>query len=184
MNDLQGKRVAVIATHGFEESELTEPVKALRDAGASVDIVSQKREPIQGFKHHDKARTVDVDVVLEEASPDTYDALVLPGGALNADAMRTDDKAQRFVKAMNAARKPVAVICHAPWLLVSAGLANGRTLTSWPTIADDMRNAGAQWVDKEVVVDDNLVTSRGPNDLPAFNEAIRDLIARAPQTVS
>ncbi|HET6276356.1 MAG TPA: type 1 glutamine amidotransferase domain-containing protein [Candidatus Cybelea sp.] len=184
MSDLHGKRVAVVATNGFEESELTEPVKALREAGAQVDIVSQERKPIQGFKHHDKTRTVDVDVSLDEASPESYDALVLPGGALNADALRTDAQAQKFAREMNAGRKPVAVICHAPWLLVSAGLAEGRTLTSWPTIADDLRNAGAQWVDQEVVVDGNLVTSRGPKDLPAFNAALHDLLTRAPQSVS
>lgn len=184
MNDLQGKRVAVIATHGFEESELTEPVKALREAGATVDIVSQKREPIQGFRHHEKTLKVDVDATLDEATPDRYDALLLPGGALNADALRTDAKAQQFVREINAGQKPIAVICHAPWLLVSAGLAEGRTLTSWATIADDMRNAGATWVDRDVVVDGNLVTSRGPKDIPAFNDAIRDLIARAPHPVA
>lgn len=184
MSDLRGKRVAVIATDGFEESELTEPVKALREAGATVEIVSEKREPIQGFKHHDKASKVDVDVTLDEISPDRYDAVQLPGGALNADQIRINDKAQQFLRRMNAERKPIAVICHAPWLLVSAGLAKGRTLTSWPTIADDVRNAGAQWVDREVVVDENLVTSRGPKDLPAFNAAMVELFSRAPAPVS
>lgn len=172
MDDLKVKRVAVLATDGFEESELTEPVKVLRQAGAIVEIVSQKRDPIQAFRHQDKSIKIDVDKTLDEVSADRYDAVLLPGGALNADAIRTDPKAQQFVRQMNAAGKPMAVICHAPWLLVSAGLAKGRTLTSWPTIADDLRNAGAQWVDREVVVDENLVTSRGPQDIPAFNDAL------------
>jgi protease I len=170
------KRVAVLVTDGFEETELTEPTKSLRDAGAKVDIVSQKSDPIQAFKHHQPTIKIGVDKTLDEVSPDDYDAVLLPGGALNADGIRTDERAQRFVQQMNEAEKPVAVICHAPWLLASAGLARGRTLTSWPTIADDLRNAGAQWVDREVVVDRNLVTSRGPNDIPAFNEAVRSLL--------
>jgi protease I len=181
--DMKEKRVAVLATDGFEESELTEPVKALREAGATVHIVSQKREPIQAFKHYDKSIKVDVDKTLDEVSAERYDAVLLPGGALNADAMRTDPKAQQFVRQMNASGKPIAAICHAPWLLVSAGLANGRTLTSWPTIADDLRNAGARWVDREVVVDENLVTSRGPKDIPAFNNAMLGLLRRAAQPV-
>lgn len=178
MNELQGKRVAVLATEGFEESELMEPVKALRDAGATVEVISKKREPIQAFKHHSPSIKVNVDLTLDEAQPDRYDAVVLPGGALNADQLRVDEKAQQFVRRMNDAHKPMAVICHAPWLLVSAGLARGRTLTSWPTIVDDMRNAGATWVDREVVQDGNLVTSRGPNDIPAFNKATVELISR------
>ncbi len=184
MSTLKGKRVAVLATDGFEESELTQPVQALRDAGAAVEIVSQRREPIQAFKHHDKSIKVDVDLTLDDADPARYDAVLLPGGALNADAMRTDEKAKGFVRSMDAERKPLAVICHAPWLLVSAGLAQGRTLTSWPTIADDVRNAGGQWVDREVVVDRNLVTSRGPHDIPAFNKAVSELIGRAAERVA
>lgn len=183
MNELNKRRVAVLATDGFEESELTEPTKALREAGASVEIISRTREPIQAFKHHDKSIKIDVDKTLDEVSPDGYDAVLLPGGALNADEMRTDPKAQNFVRQMNAAGKPLAVICHAAWLLVSAGLAKGRTLTSWPTIADDLRNAGAQWVDREVVVDENLVTSRGPKDIPAFNEALLAQLHRTAATV-
>lgn len=183
MSDLKGKRVAVLATDGFEESELTEPTKALREAGATVEIVSEEREPIQAFKHHDKSIKVDVDTTLDEAPPERYDGVLLPGGALNADMLRTNAKAQQFVRQMNADRKPIAAICHAPWLLVSAGLAKGRTLTSWPTIADDLRNAGAQWVDQEVVVDANLVTSRGPKDIPAFNDAMLRLMSRTAQPV-
>ena len=175
MNGKQ-KRVAVLVTDGFEELELTGPAKSLRDSGAQVEIISQKSEPIQGFKHHQPTIKVSVDKTLDEVSPEDYDAVLLPGGALNADGMRTDERAQRFVQRMDEAEKPVAVICHAPWLLASAGLARGRTLTSWPTIADDLRNAGAQWVNREVVVDRNLITSRGPNDIPAFNKAVRSLL--------
>ena len=183
MTDLKNKRVAVLALDGVEQSELTEPVKALRDAGARVEIISQKRAPIQAFTHHSPAAKIDVDRSLDEASPQEYDTLLLPGGALNADALRVDRKAQEFVRAMNDERKPIAVICHAPWLLVSAGIAKGRTMTSWPTITDDLRNAGAQWVDREVVTDENLVTSRGPKDIPAFNTAMLELFSRAPQAV-
>ncbi len=177
MYDLKKKRVAAIATDGFEERELTEPVKALRDAGALVVIVSTKGEPIQAFQHQQPSIKVAVDTTFDRTSPDEYDAVLLPGGALNADAMRTEPMAQEFVRDMDRRGKPMAVICHAPWLLVSAGLAKGRTLTSWPTIADDIRNAGAEWVDREVVVDRNLVTSRGPKDLPAFNKAMLGLLA-------
>ena len=183
MNDLTGKRIAVLATDGVEESELTEPMKALRDAGARVDVISLKREPIQAFAHHDKSRKIDVDRTLDEASPNEYDAVQLPGGALNADVLRVEPKAQEFVRQMSAAGKPMAVICHAPWLLVSTDLVRDRTLTSWPTIADDVRNAGAQWVDREVVVDENLVSSRGPKDLPAFNQAMIELFSRSPARV-
>ena len=177
MYDLKKKRVAAIATDGFEERELTEPVKALRDAGALVVIVSTKGEPIQAFQHQQPSIKVAVDTTFDRTSPDGYDAVLLPGGALNADAMRTEPMAQEFMRDMDRRGKPMAVICHAPWLLVSAGLAKGRTLTSWPTIADDIRNAGAEWVDREVVVDRNLVTSRGPKDLPAFNRAMLGLLA-------
>jgi protease I len=172
------KRVAVLVTDGFEESELTEPTKSLRDSGAKVEIISQKTEPIQAFKHHQPTIKVGVDKTLDEVSPEDYDAVLLPGGALNADGMRTDERAQRFVAQMNEREKPIAVICHAPWLLASAGLARGRTLTSWPTIADDLRKAGAEWIDREVVIDRNLVTSRGPKDIPAFNEAVQSLLNR------
>lgn len=168
-------RVAVIATDGFEEAELTEPVKALREAGMKVDILAPHDGRIQAFKHHDKSITVPVDATLSTANPEDYVAVVLPGGALNADEMRMNTEMQTFMRAMDEAHKPMAVICHAPWELVSAGLARGRTLTSWPTLQDDIRNAGGQWVDREVVVDGNLITSRKPDDLPAFN---RELIQR------
>lgn len=178
MNELQHKRVAVFASNGVEKSELTEPVKALKEAGAQVEVISQKREPIQAFEHHSPSSKIPVDRSIDDVSADQYDALMLPGGALNADGTRIDPKVQQFVRQFGEERKPMAVICHAPWLLASTGLARGRTLTSWPTIQDDMRNAGAQWVDREVVVDDNLVTSRGPKDLPAFNKSMIELFAR------
>jgi protease I len=179
MTDLKGKKVATLATDGVEESELTKPVEALREAGADVEIISQKREPIQAFKHHEPTIEIEVDKTLDQADPNEYDAVLLPGGALNADAMRADAKAQEFVRRMNEESKPMAVICHAPWLLVSAGVVRERTLTSWPTIVDDLRNAGAKWIDREVVVDGNLVTSRGPKDIPAFNQAMCELIAES-----
>lgn len=168
----------MLVTDGFEEAELLEPTKALRDAGATVEIISEKKEPLQAFKHHQPSIKIDVDKTFDQASPDEYDAVLLPGGALNADRIRAVEKAQQFVKRMNDEGKPMAVICHAPWLLVSSGLAKDRRLTSWPTIEDDLRNAGAQWVDREVVVDRNLVTSRGPKDIPAFNEAFESLLSK------
>ena len=179
MADMSNVHVACLATEGYEQAELTEPVKALRDAGAVVDIISEKRGPLRGFKHHDPADSVQADMTFDEAQPEKYDALLLPGGALNADAIRAIPKAQQFVRTMNDAGKPIAVICHAPWLLVSSGIAKGRTLTSWPSIQDDLKNAGAMWVDQEVCVDRNLVTSRKPDDIPAFNREFMRLIGDA-----
>jgi protease I len=176
MSDLHNIRVACLATEGYEQAELTEPVKALRAAGARVDIISEKPGSVRGFTHHDPAESVAVDMTFEQAKPDDYDALLLPGGALNADQIRTIEKAQEFVRTFDAAKKPIAVICHAPWLLVSSGVAKGRTLTSWPSIQDDLTNAGASWVDREVVVDGNLVTSRMPDDIPAFTREFIKLI--------
>jgi protease I len=178
MADLSGKKVAVLATDYFEEAELLEPVKALREAGAQVDIIALKPGEIQGLKHVDKGQAVKVDKTLDEADAADYDALVLPGGAVNADQLRAEEKAKDFViKLMDELEKPTAVICHAPWMLVSARLARGRKLTSFHTIRDDMVNAGADWVDEEVVVDGNLITSRSPDDLPAFNKALIDALA-------
>jgi protease I len=145
-----------------------------------VDIISLKSGQIQAFRHHDKSIMVNVDRTLDQATPDEYDAVQLPGGALNADAMRMQPKVQSFLQAMDRAGKPMAVICHAPWELVSAGLARGRTMTSYYTIQDDLRNAGANWVDHEVVVDGNLVTSRQPDDLPAFNREMMNLFSKTP----
>ncbi len=179
MADLTGFRVAVLATDGFEESELSEPVKALQNVGAQVTVVSVKRGEIQGFHHDTKATRVQVDRTIQEVSPDDFDAVQLPGGALNADALRMVPEVQSFLRAMQDSGKPFAVICHAPWELVSAGLIKGRTLTSYHTIQDDIRNAGGKWLDREVVEDDNWVTSRQPSDIPAFNQAMLRLFARS-----
>ncbi len=172
MADLSGFRVAVLATDGFEESELTEPVRALQDAGAAVTIVSLKPGEIQGVKHHEQGKKVPVDRTIREVMADDFDAVQLPGGALNADAMRAVPEVQAFLRAVQGAGKPIAAICHAPWELISAGLVRGRTLTSYHTIRDDITNAGGTWLDREVVEDRNWVTSRQPSDLPAFNAAM------------
>jgi protease I len=171
-------RVAVLATDFFEESELTEPVKALREAGAQVTIVSLVPGQIQGVRHdRDKTIKVKVDRTIREIRPEDFDAVHLPGGTINADTMRMVPEVQAFLRAMQEAGKPLAAICHAPWELVSAGLVRGRTLTSYHTIQDDIRNAGGNWVDQAVVEDGNWVTSRQPGDLPAFNRAMIGLFA-------
>ncbi len=180
MAQLSNVRVAVIATDGFEETELTEPVRALKEAGAQADVISLKSGQIQAFRHNDKGIMVNVDKTLDQVQPDQYDALLLPGGALNADQLRMEPKVRAFIQGVQNSGKPMAVICHAPWELISAGLAKGRTLTSYHTIQDDLRNAGANWVDQEVVEDGNLVTSRQPSDIPAFNAAMLRLFARVP----
>ena len=170
---LAGFRVAVLATDGVEESELTRPVKALKDAGAKVTIVSLKPGEIQAVRHDlDKTVKVKVDRTIGEVSADEFDAVHLPGGTVNADSLRMVPEVQAFLRAMQEAVKPIAAICHAPWELVSAGLVPGRTLTSYHTIQDDVRNAGGTWVDRAVVEDGNWVTSRQPADLPAFNRAM------------
>jgi protease I len=179
MSELNGLRVAVLATDGFEEPELTEPVKALQEAGAQVTVLSPRAGEIQGVRHDiDKTIKVKVDRTIRDASPEEFDAVHLPGGALNADAMRMVPEVQAFLRAMQEAGKPIGVICHAPWELVSAGLVRGRTLTSYHTLQDDIRNAGGRWVDREVVEDGNWVSSRQPSDLPAFNRALIRLFAR------
>jgi protease I len=174
---LQGKTVAVLATDGFEQVELTKPVEALRAEGAEVRIVSPKGDEIQGYNHHDKGDTVRVDQTLDQVSAQEFDALVLPGGALNPDQLRTEQKALDFVRGFFRAGKPVGATCHAPWILIDAGVVDGRTLTSWPSIRTDLRNAGAKVVDQEVVVDEGLVTSRMPDDIPAFNAKLIEEIA-------
>lgn len=168
MSRLDGKRVAILASHGFEESELLEPLRALREAGAEVEVVSPAGGTIQGMRHFDKGRTVEVDRTLAQADAGDYDALVIPGGLFNPDALRHDDSAIRFTRGFFEAGKPVGAICHGPWVLVDADLAGDRELTSVPNIRRDLENAGAHWVDREVVVDQGLVTSRTPDDLPAF----------------
>jgi protease I len=179
MADLSGCRVAVLATDGFEESELTEPVKALRDAGAHVTIVSPKSGEIQGYRHDQKGKKVAVDRLIGDVTADDFDAVQLPGGALNADAMRAVLDVLAFLKSMQELGRPIAAICHAPWELISAGLVRGRTLTSYHTIKDDIANAGGNWFDLEVVEDKNWVTSRQPSDLPAFNAAMLRLFSES-----
>jgi protease I len=178
MTELSNVRVAVLATDGFEEAELTEPLRALKEAGATVEILSTQQGQIQAFRHHDKSIMVDVDRLLDEARSEEYDAVLLPGGALNGDTLRIEPKVQSFLRQIQQAGKPIAAICHAPWELVSAGLVKGRTLTSYYTIQDDIRNAGGNWVDKEVVVDGNWVTSRQPDDIPAFNREMLKLFSQ------
>ncbi|ASR38238.1 protease [Prauserella marina] len=175
---LAGRRVAfVVAPEGVEQVELTSPWKAVRDAGGRPELISFQPGEIQAFNHLDKADTFPVDKVVSDASVDDYDALVLPGGVANPDALRTNADAVHFVREFFVRKKPVAAICHAPWTLVEADVVRGRRLTSWPSLRTDLRNAGAEWVDEEVVVDDGLVTSRNPNDLPAFNDKMIEEIA-------
>src|SRR5437588_10585981 len=171
-NTLNGMRVAIVVTTDFEQVELTEPKKALEQAGATAKIVSPQPGQVQGMNHDVKADTFDVDMTLDQANPDDFDAVMLPGGVVNADALRMVPKAQEFVKRNEAAGKPLAVICHGPWLLVSSGLVAGRKMTSYYTIQDDIRNAGGEWTDQEVVRDHNWVSSRSPKDLPVFNPAM------------
>jgi len=169
---LEGKRVAFLATDMVEQVELTEPWRAVKDEGAQVELVSLEEGKIQGFNHYDKGDVFGVDLTVEEASASDYDALVIPGGVGNPDTMRTDENAVAFVRDFFEQGKPVGVICHGPWMLVEAGVVRGRKVTSWPSLQTDIRNAGGEWVDREVVVDEGLVTSRKPDDLPAFNEKI------------
>jgi protease I len=167
-NELTGKRIAILATDGFEQTELTEPRKALIAAGASVEIVAPQAGRIQGMRRHDKGDRIMVDKQLDQADADAYEALVLPGGVANPDSLRMNERAVGFVRAFAASGKPIAAICHGPWTLIEADAVRGRTVTSWPSLKTDLRNAGAEWVDREVVVDHGLVTSRNPDDLPAF----------------
>jgi len=175
-NELKGKRVAILVTDGFEQIEMTSPRQALENAGATCVLIAPKDE-VQGFEHHDKADKFKCDLPLSKAGAADFDAVLLPGGVINADALRMEKKAQQFVKEIDRAGKPVAVICHGPWLLVSAGLVKGRTITSWPTLQDDLRNAGAAWQDKQCIRDGTWVSSRKPDDLPAFNREMVKLFA-------
>jgi protease I len=167
-NRLQDKRVAFVATDGVEQIELTEPWKAVEAEGGTPELISIDSGEIQGFNHLDKADKFSVDNTAEDAKAGDYDGLVLPGGVANPDRLRTDEDVVRFIRAFFGAGKPVAVICHGPWTLVEADVVRGRTLTSWPSLKTDIRNAGGEWVDEEVHVDNGLVTSRKPDDLPAF----------------
>jgi protease I len=177
--DLAGVRVAVLLTDGVEEPEFIKPKEALESAGAQVTVISPKGGEIQAFQHHDKSKKYRTDKSLDQVDASQFDALLLPGGALNADALRVVPEAQEFAKRIDKAGKPIAVICHGPWLLVSSGLMRGRKLTSYHTIQDDLRNAGAEWQDSEVVVDRNWVSSRKPDDIPAFNREMLKLFQQA-----
>jgi len=170
---LQGKRIAfLVANEGVEQVELAEPLEAVREAGAEVDLLAPEGGEIQAFNHLDKGDTFTPDKAVGEADPDDYDGLVLPGGVANPDQLRTDTDAVQFVRSFFEEGKPVGAICHGPWTLINADVVDGRTLTSWPSLQADLRNAGAEWVDEEVHVDQGLVTSRKPDDLPAFNAKI------------
>lgn len=172
---LESIRVAILAMDGVENAELTEPRKALEKAGAMTTLFSAKQGKIQSLNHMEKADQIQVDATLDQADPEKFDAVLLPGGAVNTDNLRVQPRAQEFVRAMDRQGKPIAVICHAPWLLVSAGLVKGRRLTSYHTIQDDIRNAGGKWQDADVVHDSNWISSRQPSDIPLFNRAMIEL---------
>jgi protease I len=179
LNKLHGKRIAILATDGVEQVEMTEPRKALDAAGAKTELVSPAKGKLQAWQHHEKGDRFPVDVELDGADPNNYDALLLPGGVANPDQLRMMPKAVRFVKTFFDQGKPVAAICHAPWLLVEADVVRGKTVTSWPSLQTDLKNAGAKWVDREVVEDNGLITSRKPDDIPAFNKKIIELFSEA-----
>lgn len=180
---LQDYRVAIIATDLFEEAELIEPRKALQEAGAQTSVIAPKAGEIQAVQHDKKTHKVKVDMTLDQAKPDDFDAVLLPGGAMNADALRIEKKAQQFVQNLDRNGKPIAVICHGSWLLISAGLVKGRHMTSYKTITDDLKNAGAKWTDEAVVRDRNWVSSRQPSDIPQFNQAMIDLFSESRQKI-
>jgi protease I len=189
-SQLNGLRIAILATDGFEQVELTEPRRALDAAGASTEVVSPKDSQIRGWNHTDWGQKIAVDQTLSDTDPGNYDALLLPGGVMNPDALRMQPEAVAFVKAFFDAGKPVAAICHGPWTIVESGVAANYRMTSWPSLKTDIKNAGGQWVDQPVVVDDNLVTSRKPDDLPEFNREMLTLFGehragkRAPRTAA
>lgn len=176
---LSGLRVAILATDGFEQSELLRPREALDAAGATTAVIAPKAGEIQGWVHQEKGQKIGVDCTLDEADARDYDALVLPGGVMNPDALRIQPKAVSFVKSFFEARKPVAAICHGPWTVVEAGASKGYRMTSWPSLKTDIKNAGGEWIDEEVVVDENLVTSRKPDDIPAFNREMLSVFGRS-----
>lgn len=177
MTDIKNSKVAILATHGFEQSELTSPLQALKDAGADVDIISPDGPSIKGWQGKDWGDSVNVDVPLTEAKAEEYDALVLPGGVINPDKLRTNEDVLKFVRHFVESGKIVAAICHGPWTLINADAVEGRTMTSYPTLRKDLENAGAKWVDEQVVVDNGFVTSRNPDDLDAFNSKVIEEIS-------
>jgi protease I len=172
---LDGMKVAILVSDDFEQVEMTEPRKALKDAGAETFLISTKTGQVHGMKHDVKVDAFPVDMSFSQADPDQFDAVLLPGGAINADHLRIEPQAQKFIQKIQQEEKPIAVICHAPWLLVSANLMKGRKITSYPTIQDDIRNAGGQWTDQESVRDRNWISSRSPKDIPAFNKGMIEL---------
>jgi protease I len=175
--ELNGKRVAMLVANGFEQVEMTGPRQALQDAGATVKLVSPVQGKVKGWQHDHWGDEFPVDVPLDQANPDDFDALVVPGGVMSPDHLRMNDKAVRFVRAFFTSDKPLAAICHGPWMLVEADVVRGRTLTSWPSLQTDIENAGGKWVDQPVVTDQGLVTSRKPDDIPAFNDKVIEEIA-------
>lgn len=179
MDNLKDLKVAILIENGFEQVEMTEPRKALDEAGAQTSIVSPQRDKVRGWNHTEWGEKYPVQVQVEQVKPDQFDALLLPGGVMNPDHLRMEPKAVEFVKAFFDAGKPVAAICHAPWTIIEAGAARGRRIASWPSLKTDLKNAGAEWVDKEVVVDSNLVSSRKPDDIPAFNREMIKLFGQA-----
>jgi protease I len=179
MADLKGIKVAILVTDGFEQVELTEPRKALDEAGASTQIVSPKRGKVRGWNFTEWGDDLPVDLPLDSAKAEDFDALLLPGGVINPDKLRIEPKAVEFVKAFFRAGKAVAAICHGPWTIIEAGEARGRRIASWPSLKTDLRNAGAEWIDEQAVVDGNLITSRNPNDIPAFNREVIGCFSRA-----
>jgi protease I len=176
---LNGKKIAILATNGFEQAELLEPRKALSEAGATTEVISPNDGEIKGWKSKDWGDTVRVDKTLDQVNPQDYDALVLPGGVLNPDHLRMNPAAVDFVRKFVNTGRTVAAICHGPWMLVEAGVVNGKSITSWPSLKTDLKNAGANWVDKEVCTDGQFITSRKPDDIPAFNHTIIDALSRS-----
>jgi deglycase len=177
--NLKGLKVAILVENGFEQVEMVEPRKALDEAGAETLIVSPRDESVRGWNHKEWGDEFPVDLALDRATPQDFDALLLPGGVMNPDKLRMEPKAVEFIKSFFDSGKPVAVICHGPWTVIEAGAARGRQIASWPSLKTDLRNAGAEWVDQEVVVDGNLVSSRKPDDIPAFNREMIKLFGRA-----
>jgi protease I len=179
MADLTGKKVAIVVDDDFEQAEFTGPRDALTEAGADVTVISTKGGEVHGMNHDEKADAFQTDAAIDDINPDDFDAVVFPGGAINADNLRMNEKVQKWAQSFLSAGKTVAAICHAPWLFASAGIAKGKKMTSWPTIQDDLKNAGAEWADMEVCVDGNLITSRKPDDIPAFNREIMNALSAA-----
>lgn len=175
---LKNKKIAILLTDGFEQVEMTQPKQVFEEAGAQTHLISPKPDRVQGWNHYDKADFFSVDVPLEKADPSSYDALLLPGGVANPDQLRVDEKAIQFIQSFFKSGKPVAAICHGPWTLIEADVVRGRTVTSWPSLQTDLKNAGADWVNQEVVEDNGLITSRNPDDLPAFNQKAIALFAQ------